>query len=332
MLEIEEEIPVSKIDASSGTRQCLVAVIWIDWYAYHVARFQGMESALKQKGRVAGIELVGGIGVHAGLMFREDRPQGLPIKTLMPESSWKEAGQTRLARQLWSHLSALRPQVVMIPGYYTLPAIAAALWAKTHGATSILMTESTFDDHPRTASKEWLKSILIRTLFDWTVVGGTAHARYLQKLRFPADRIVNFYDVVDNTFFHQATLELRKRDPEEFGLPRNYFLYIGRLAVEKNVGALIAAWTAYRRAGGTLSLVLVGDGPMAEGLQRAVEDTCYAKDVHFAGHQRSTKLPIYYAFAACFVLPSTREPWGLVVNEAMASSLPVLVFRSLWVR
>jgi glycosyltransferase involved in cell wall biosynthesis len=33
----------------------------------------------------------------------------------------------------------------------------------------------------------------------------------------------------------------------------------------------------------------------------------------------------YYAFAGCFVLPSTREPWGLVVNEAMAAGLPVIV-------
>jgi 1,2-diacylglycerol 3-alpha-glucosyltransferase len=34
---------------------------------------------------------------------------------------------------------------------------------------------------------------------------------------------------------------------------------------------------------------------------------------------------MYYAFARCFVLPSTREPWGLVVNEAMAAGLPVVV-------
>ena len=51
----------------------------------------------------------------------------------------------------------------------------------------------------------------------------------------------------------------------------------------------------------------------------------YAADVHFLGHKGARELLPVYAFANAFVLPSTREPWGLVVNEAMAASLPVIV-------
>jgi len=47
--------------------------------------------------------------------------------------------------------------------------------------------------------------------------------------------------------------------------------------------------------------------------------------VHFAGFKDGQFLLPYYSFAGCFILPSIREPWGLVVNEAMASGLPVLV-------
>ena len=329
---------------------CKVAVIWIDWYAYHVARFRGLLSAPSLAGRVSGIELVGGIGVHAGLKFREELPADLPVHTLMPESSWAEAGQLRLARKLWRLLSQLDPDIVLVPGYYTLPAIAAALWARLHRRTSVLMTESTADDHARIAWKEWAKSLLIRTLFDSAVSGGIAHRRYLQQLGFPADRIASFYDVVDNRSIADRTGQLRAeaRQAQTLGdqnlnvqnprtqdpqtrqlspkhLPAPYFLYVGRLSPEKNVSGLLQAWLAYRSEGGSWPLVLVGDGQEATALRALATSSAFASEVHFAGHKGSHDLPPYYAFAGCFVLPSSREPWGLVVNEAMAASLPVIV-------
>ena len=304
---------------------CKVAVIWIDWYAYHVARFRGLMAAPSLAGRVCGIELVGGIGVHAGLKFREDLPANLPVHTLMPQSSWSEAGQLRLAYKLWLHLSDLNPEAVLVPGYYNLPAIAAALWAVLHRRTSILMTESTAEDHARGPWKETAKSILVRSLFDFAVTGGIAHQRYLRQLGFDADRIGRFYDVVDNRSLQEATALLRHRSAAEFGLPQTYFLFVGRLAEEKNVRGLLDVWLTYRELGGAWPLVLVGDGPEAGSLRDRAQQSNFAQDVYFAGHKSSRDLPLYYAFAGCFVLPSSREPWGLVVNEAMAASLPVIV-------
>lgn len=306
---------------------CKVAVIWIDWYAYHVARFRGLMAAPSLADRVRGIELVGGIGVHTGLKFREDLPDDLPVHTLMPESSWAEAGQLRLAHKLWRHLSDLDPDVVLVPGYYTLPAIAAALWARLHQRKGILMTESTADDHTRAPWKEAAKSLLIRTLFNSAITGGRAHRRYLEQLGFPLNRIGHFYDVVDNAAIAHQTGALRRHSPRDFDLPETYFLYVGRLAGEKNVRGLVEAWLAYRETGGSWPLVLVGDGPEAQPLRSLVHTSAFANDIHFAGHKASADLPVFYAFAGCFVLPSSREPWGLVVNEAMAAGLPVIVSR-----
>jgi 1,2-diacylglycerol 3-alpha-glucosyltransferase len=312
------------IAAASIAKPCRLAVIWIDWYVYHVARFAGLRSAPGLGGQVAGIELVGGIGVHAGLKFREDLPSDLGIETLLPNTGWREAGQVRLSLKLWRLLGSLRPEALLIPGYYTLPAIAAALWCKVHRRTAIMMTESTEDDHPRTAWKESAKSMLVRWLFDWAVCGGSAHRRYLSRLGFPADRIAGFYDVVDNDFFRRAAATLR-RQPRPSRLPVKYFLYVGRLAPEKNLDTLLSSWSDYRASGGTWSLVLVGDGPLARELRQLAAGSDFADDVIFAGLRNSAELREYYAFASCFVLPSMREPWGLVVNEAMASGLPVVV-------
>ena len=322
--------PGGKGGDSAAPGRCRVAVLWIDWYAYHVARFEGLRSTPELRepaGTVVGLEMVGGIGVHAGLKFREPLPAELRVETLMPASSWGEAGQVRLARAVWRALDRLDPEVVLVPGYYTLPALAAAVWARVHGRTGVLMTESTAADHRRSAWKERLKGWLIRGLFRWAVAGGAAHVRYLRQLGFAADRIARFYDVVDNERYGEQATELRRSStPAAAGLPETpYFLYVGRLAPEKNVEALVGAWLRYRAEGGAWGLVLVGDGPSAAGLRATVKASGYADEVQFAGLRPSRELPPFYAFAGAFVLPSMREPWGLVVNEAMASGLPVVV-------
>ena len=309
----------------SPAGRCRVVVIWIDWYAYHVARFAGLAENPELTGAVVGIELVGGIGVHAGLRFREDLPEGLRVETLFPEGNWKETGQLRIASALWQRLDALDPEVVLVPGYYTLPGIAAALWARLHGRKSVLMTESTREDHHRSTLREGAKSLLVRALFNWAVAGGSRHRSYLAALGFPAGRVAGFYDVVDNEGLARRADELRRtgRPPVTSSSP--YFLYVGRLAPEKNLSGLLDAYFEYRAQGGRWALVLVGDGPERGTLRGRAESSGWAAEVHFAGHKGSADLPRYYASAGCFVLPSTREPWGLVVNEAMACGLPVIV-------
>ncbi len=304
----------------------LLSVIWIDWYAYHVARFRALAEHPSIRGQVSGLELVGGSGVHQDMVFRSaDRGQ-LPIQTLLPAAGWSEAKQSRMARLVWRKLDELDPEVVLVPGYYTAPALAAAVWAKRRNRKAILMTETTRDDHERVWWKEATKGRLIRTLFDAAIAGGNRHIAYLQELGFPASRIGCYYDVVDNDFFRRGAARSRRTEtPAQFQLPDRYFLYVGRLAAEKNLEALIRSFAAARARGSQSSLVLVGDGPLRRRLEGQVQAAGLESWVLFTGLKSTAEILPYYAFASAFVLPSRQEPWGLVVNEALAAGLPVIV-------
>ncbi len=310
---------------STPSKRCRVAVIWIDWYAYHFARFRGLQSTPALAGSVRGIELVGGVGVHEGLNFREGPSDDPAVTTLLPECSWKDADKWSLAVRLWHHLTLLDPDLVLVPGYYTLPAIAAAVWARINHRKSVLMTESTAEDHVRSWWKESLKGLLIRTLFDSAIVGGKAHMRYLENLGFSPEHIQHSYDVVDNHLLAERSSTVRELSAGASKLPSRYILFVGRLAPEKNVGGLLTEWHQYRNAGGTWPILIVGSGPLTDTLHASASISPFANDIYFAGHKGYKELPAFYAFASCFILPSVREPWGLVVNEAMAAGLPVIV-------
>ena len=300
----------------------MIALIWIDWYPYHHARLRALTRHPHIGAGVAGIEMVGKTGVHKGLMFREAAEPELPVHTLLPASNWSLFTQVRLGFAVWRKLTGMNPRTVFVPGYYTLPGFAAAIWARVHRRKTVLMTESTQQDHRRSEWKESVKSFIIRRLFDYAIAGGKPHVRYLLALGFSEQRIRLNYDVVDNEFFSEAATACRQSGVHGH-LPS--FLYVGRLAAEKNLTGLIGSYALYRMAGGSWPLVIVGSGPLEQELKTQAAHSGFGDDIRFEGMRSSRQLPEYYASAGCFVLPSVREPWGLVVNEAMASGLPVIV-------
>ena len=102
--------------------------------------------------------------------------------------------------------------------------------------------------------------------------------------------------------------------PEEFvDLPRPIQLYVGRVAVEKNIEAFLGA----KHPG---SKVVVGDGPMLEALQRRYPEAL------FMGRKSGKELAGCYAGADVFVFPSRTDTFGLVMIEALACGTPVAAF------
>jgi glycosyltransferase involved in cell wall biosynthesis len=97
-------------------------------------------------------------------------------------------------------------------------------------------------------------------------------------------------------------------------------LCVGRLAPEKNLGAVLAAYEGMRAEQPDVRLVLVGDGPEKTRLMQR------HPDVVFAGMRRGDDLGAHYASADVFLFPSITETFGNVVPEAMASGLAVVAY------
>ena len=71
-------------------------------------------------------------------------------------------------------------------------------------------------------------------------------------------------------------------------------------------------------------MILVGDGPQREEIENFITEN-KIDNIFLPGFKQKEELPLFYAISDVFVLPSISETWGLVVDEAMVSGLPVLV-------
>ncbi len=105
----------------------------------------------------------------------------------------------------------------------------------------------------------------------------------------------------------------RPRQGSVLDLPRPLFMYVGRVAVEKNVEAFLALDLPGTK-------VVVGDGPALTELRRRHPDT------HFTGYRMGEELAACVAAADVMVFPSLTDTFGLVLLEAMASGVPVAAF------
>lgn len=291
-----------------------LAVIWTNFGPYHMARIRAMKPLFD----VYAIELASDQRLYR--WWKDDQENSTCTLT---KGDWEDQSKLRVALKLWHTLNSLRPSILLVPGYASLPALSAALWGRMNSATTILMSESNFDDHPRKTIGEGIKSVLVRILYNGGIVGGKRAALYLRQLGIEENKIAFGYDVVDNQYY--ATRAAQCRAEATAPLQSPYFLFVGRLAREKNVDTLLKAHEAYLNSGGTWPLMIVGDGPLEQALREQAKAHIQSGKIVFAGHKSVLELPLFYAFAGCFVLASLREPWGLVVNEAMASSLPVIV-------
>jgi 1,2-diacylglycerol 3-alpha-glucosyltransferase len=230
-------------------------------------------------------------------------------------------------------LAAAAPDVILCGGYSYVASWQCLAWARAHRIPFFLWSESNAQDQRRGHSLvESLKTRFLRKCSGFVVPGRSA-TEYLRRHGVDESTIFTAPNAVDNDLFASAAATATARQNEtalrrEFALPERYFLFAGRLVREKGVFELLSAYAkldeSMRREVG---LVLVGDGVCRQTLQDQASSISPGV-VRFAGFAQREQLAIYYALAETLILPTYTDTWGLVVNEAMACGLPVILSRA----
>lgn len=257
------------------------------------------------------------------------KPADFPVVTLEESRDIDQVAARLLVKKMDIALGRLEPDVVAVPGWASRGALAGLYWCIVREKPAVIMSASTARDQRRQRWREGIKRLVVKSA-SGGLVGGTLHKQYLKSLGMAESQIFTGYDAVDNDYFKaqsDAVRESADKWRSQLDLPETFFLASSRFVEKKNLSTLLHAYAEYREHTKATAwhLVLLGDGPLREKLTESVKALGLSQWVSMPGFKQYEELPVYYGLAGAFVHPSTTEQWGLVVNEAMASGLPVLV-------
>lgn len=304
-----------------------IAFCFTNFGPYHLARLRALARRLDRRGdSLLAYELADQEERYPWDRSRADEP--FAWTTLFAGRSMESIPREACRRAMADQLDRDRPDALGVVGYSRPESMAMLRWGLRNGKPAILMSETQEIDHPRAWWREAIKARRVRR-FASAVVGGPRHRDYLVKLGLPADRIALGYNAVDNDAFARQA-ELARADVSgRAGLTdRPFFVAANRFVPEKNLDRLVRAFAAYRadaEPARAWDLVLCGGGPTEPEVDSLIAELGLTGFVHRPGFVQERDLTRWLARAAAFVHPSVMEPWGLVVNEAAACGLPLLV-------
>lgn len=221
-----------------------------------------------------------------------------------------------ISERLNQRLNELLPDVV-IGGAIAFPSGAVALrWAKLNKRPFI-----TFDNARKVSfRRSWYVDLIKKIVFknvDAFFCPAPAWNESLKHWGFKPEQIFYGLNVVDNSFWKKTPVSDSFKDT----LPNNSFLLVGRQVEIKNQHLFLEAYIQYRKRGGKTPLILVGDGICHNDLVSMVSGLV---DVYFVKFISQSQIKEVFLHARFLFLPSLyEETWGNIVNEAMASGVPV---------
>ncbi len=219
---------------------------------------------------------------------------------------------------------------LIVGGYNHLTMLWAIWYARRNGIPYFLASESYLAQR-RSSWRVWFKQALVRSVVSHARLGlptGDLASEYLIHYGAKAENLCQVPNIPDvETLGRQATelAQSREQIREELGIrQRRAILFVGRFITMKGGHHLLEAFAELGDSVDT-ELIFLGDGPKRAEWEAIARKRLAPERYQFLGFQNPEALPRWFAAADMMVLPSTNETWSVVVIEALASGLPVVV-------
>lgn len=228
-------------------------------------------------------------------------------------------------KEIWK----FRPKALIITGYYDLSFFMAVLVAKIIKIKVIAIIDSTRYNKPKISFKEIYKKLFLG-FCNAIFCPGSEAKEYVKRWGVAEENIFIVNLTPDFSTLEKLWLEARDKKEElrkEYNFKPHNFLYVGRLSSEKNLEILLKAFYQIKKNDNkaeSWGLIIVGGGQKETELKRLAKQLNLS-DVYFLGIKPWKILPVFYSLSDVFILPSSYDTWGVVVNEAMICGLPVIV-------
>jgi glycosyltransferase involved in cell wall biosynthesis len=212
-----------------------------------------------------------------------------------------------------------RPDVINLTGYHEIGTLPVLILAKFLNIRTIMTNESVYSFVLHDSSfKYYIKKVYKRFVFKLTdgfFSYGINSNDYLFRHGVHKNKILLFLNSFDKTKF----LKENSNDSKQIN---NNILFVGRLSPEKNLSSLISLFRYFKADQLDYKLIMVGDGPLKENLQKDILN--YGLNIDIMGSVLWNDLSELYKNSLCLILPSINETWGMVANEAIQMGVKVI--------
>lgn len=297
-----------------------IAVVYDHFRLMNIDQFDGLARACEGKAEIVGIELYPS---HADYPFGKWSGSRFRQIVLFSQDERDRIGSLRTAWRIVRECRAQGVGTVFISHYERPYIFLASLALRLLGRRIFVIQDTKFDDRTRHLWREALKRILYWP-YHGAIAASPRSADYVRFLGVDPGKIrLNCYTTSIERVRADAGVE-----PAPRGTPygeRN-FICVARLIPKKNHATLIAAFALYAaRAARPRRLILCGSGPCEADIRSQIADLGLGDLIELKGNVGAVEVARELGAALCLLLPSIEEQYGIVVIEAQAMGLPVIL-------